>query len=97
MERFSKATLTKELQASILGIQKYYGFDPPNGTAQIEPLAKYLSKPLQDVAEAYGAYMALARVAEDYNLPVFKLTGEFTKTSYGRGLIHYKWTPKGDF
>lgn len=40
MSRFSKQTLTEELQKAIDAIQTEWGFDITNGTVQIEPVAE---------------------------------------------------------
>lgn len=86
MSRFSKQSLTEELQKSIDAIQSEWGFDITNGTVQIEPVARdrVRTNPLTDglgrecdrdyhVREAwldYGRLQALHDIACSFELAV---------------------------
>ncbi len=85
MSRFSKQTLTEELQKGIDAIQGDWGFDITNGTVQIEPVARDRMKTnpltslgqecdlayhLREAALDYGRLQALHELAVSFELAV---------------------------
>lgn len=86
MSRFSKQSLTEELQKSIDAIQGDWGFDIDNGTVQIEPIAldrmktnpldTGLGRPvdrsytLREATLDYGRLQALHDLAVSFELAV---------------------------
>lgn len=88
--RFSKATLTAELQARVDGIQTVYGFDSRSGTAQIPYIAKSLRLDVAKVYEAYGAYYTLLSLAQEYDLDVCSVSFPWRVVMIGDGYLRYE-------
>jgi hypothetical protein len=86
MSRFSKQTLTEELQREIDAIQLEWGFDIDNGTVQIEAIAldRMITNPinydgsgprdrayhLREATLDYGRLQALQALATTFSLAV---------------------------
>ena len=69
--RFSKATLQNDLQERIVRIQQTYGFDPDNGTAQINAITDVNEADRSAVLMAYGQFRLIESIAETYDLTVY--------------------------
>lgn len=81
-QRFSKQTLAEYLQRRITAIQTEWGFDPSNGTAQIDAIAadRMVTNPLNLLGRsdihlhrsqawlAYGELAMLRQIADEYQL-----------------------------
>ena len=65
MSRFSKATLTEAIQRRLETIQRDFGFDPGNGTAQLHGNKKDVK-----AAVAYGEREAMLELADLFDLPI---------------------------
>lgn len=103
--RFSKQTLTEDIQDRVNHIQEVWGFDPSNGWVQVESIAKDrmrtnpieryegLSYYLPMAYIAYGELCALTSLAESQGLTVFTEIGRATKTRTTPRVTRYR--PEG--
>jgi len=93
MSRFSKKALQEELQVRMTGIQSLYGFDPSNGSAQIEAIAHRTDRGLTETAIAYGSYMAVESLVQEYDLLIDLIPEGFMVENFkymGGFYKHYK-------
>lgn len=93
-KRFSRSTLTEYLQEQVNLIQYQWGFDPDNGTAQLDAIAadRLIINPLRTIGGrdadmeghrhearmAYGELEMLRRIAQDFDLEVYLIPEGFT-------------------
>jgi hypothetical protein len=96
--RFSKKSLTDHLQARVSYLQKEWGFDPANGTAQIPHIARdrqrtnpldYIppdetpeQRHLNEANRVYGEIGALMALVDHFDLEVSQ-TKDLTTTYVG--------------
>ena len=64
-QRFSKAALRDYAQKRIDTIQQEWGFDPMNGTAQLDRIGRQGTK---EAALAYGQREALLNLMDEFEL-----------------------------
>lgn len=100
-ERFSKKTLAEHVQMRLDRIQKHWGFDPSNGTAQIRDIggARKQTNPfltgggyedhMYGAAEAYGEFRSLLDMAGHFELPVSAIPEGYKPKRVAGGLIRY--------
>lgn len=99
-ERFSKKTLTEHIQGRLDRIQKHWGFDPNNGTAQVRAIGgvRKQTNPLMsggyedhmyDAAGAYGEFRSLLDMAAHFELAVSAIPEGYTAKRVAGGLIRY--------
>jgi hypothetical protein len=84
IKRFSKGTLRAELQFRVDSIQEQCGFDPSNGSAQIEAIASVRGN-LLETAIFYGQFIIVKDLSWEYGLDV-RLVPE----GYGPERFFYK-------
>lgn len=64
-ERFSKASLGRQIWKRADQLQEQFGFDPNDGTHQVE-------RRTPEANRAYGEWNVLRWIADEWNLPVDK-------------------------
>lgn len=100
-ERFSKKALTEHIQKRLDVLQRHWGFDPGNGTAQIRGIGQHRKQtnPLLGgagyeehqiaAAEAYGEFRSLLDMATHFELEVGATPEGYVQQRVMGGLLRY--------